>query len=380
MQQAGHAVAAGRLPEHRHDELVVVAGEVARLEGGSDFVLAGGHFVVARLHRYAQAVELAFHIGHEAEHAARNDAVVLVFEFLPLGRTRAEEGAACDEQVGPCGNEGAVDEEIFLFKAAVGHDGHGGIHAEQTQHAGGLLVQSLVGTQNGRLFVEGDARPGKEHRGDAQHHARGAFHEVGGAGHVPRGIAASLEGGAKPAGGEARTVGLALHEGAAAELGQRSALAVGIEEAVVLFRGKAGQRIEDMGVMVRAAFHGPGFHGVGHHVGHGGVEATAEVDGGAQGFVHGLGQVTPHGLVVEDVAAVIFRGIGVAFGRCGAAPRYVFRVMASRGDGKHGMTADGVGGTHANSFKKMMTGPENRAFRRWGCPRVSLWKPLPGRR
>ena len=149
----------------------------------------------------------------------------------------------------------------------------------------------------------------------------------------------------------------------------------------MLFRGEAGERVEHVGVVIRAAFHGPGFHGVGHHVGHVGIEASAEIDGGAQRLVHGLGQIAPHGLVVEDVAPVVFGGIGMGFGRRGVSPRDVFRVMTPRGNGKYGMAAAGVGRTHANSLKKMSARRGRCLWKKRGVPRrISLWKPLRERR
>ena len=348
VQEAGHAVAAGRLAEHRHDELVMVAGEVAGLIGGGDLVLAGGDFVVAGLHRHAKAVKLAFHVGHEGKDAAGDDAVILVVEFLALGGMSAEDGAACDEQVGAGGDECAIDEEVFLLKAAVGADGHGGLNAEEAKDAGRLLVQGLVGAQDGGLLVEGDTRPREEDGGDTEHHARRAFHKVGRAGHVPCGIAAGLEGGAQAAGGEARTVGFALHEGTAAELGNGAALAVRVKEAVMLFGGEAGEGIEDVGVMVGTAFHGPGLHGVGHYVSYGRVEAMAEVDGRAQGLIDVLRQVAAHGLVVEDIATEVFRGIG---GRADLRGQSAGKVLCCRAVGGHGIdgVAAGIEGTHSNS-------------------------------
>jgi hypothetical protein len=47
VQQTDKAVLFGGVLQHRHDQLLVVAGDVSRFKEGGDFKLAGGHFVVA---------------------------------------------------------------------------------------------------------------------------------------------------------------------------------------------------------------------------------------------------------------------------------------------------------------------------------------------
>ena len=77
------------------------------------------------------------------------------------------------------------------------------------------------------LLVERLAGPGTERGGDAQRRAVGVVEDEGGAGRVPGGVAAGLEGGADAARGEARGVGLAADQLLAAELGDRRPPSVG---------------------------------------------------------------------------------------------------------------------------------------------------------
>ena len=97
VQQAGEAVLVGGLFEDRHDELLVVGGEVGRLEERRDLELSGRDFVVAGLGRDAEFEEFAVDLIHEGHDAIRNEAEVVVLELLTLGRGRAEERASSRE-------------------------------------------------------------------------------------------------------------------------------------------------------------------------------------------------------------------------------------------------------------------------------------------
>ena len=91
-------------------------------------------------------------------------------------------------------------------------------YAEQLEDTAGLLVEGLIGAQERGLAVQRHARPRQKGRGDAQHDAAAVFHKVGRAGHVPRGIAARLEGAERrPPEGKLDAVGFALAQHLAAE-------------------------------------------------------------------------------------------------------------------------------------------------------------------
>ena len=203
VQEAVQAVPFGHLFKHGHGELVVVDGEVARLVDRGDFVLARRHLVVVGTHGHAELVKLALRLRDAAHDPARHDPVILILKFLPLGGFGAEERPPGGEEIGTSEHEIAVDEEKFLFQPRVGDDGEARGLAEELQNARGLLVEGLIGAQERRLAVKGDARPRKESRGDTEHDAAAVFHEIGRAGHIPCRIAARLEGAAQAAGGEA---------------------------------------------------------------------------------------------------------------------------------------------------------------------------------
>ena len=105
-----------------HDQHLVIAGDVARLEQRRDLVLARRDLVVPGLDRHAQAVELPLRLGHEGEHPRRDGAEVVVLELLALGRLGAEQGALAGQQVGPLVVELPVHQEVLLLRPDGGVD------------------------------------------------------------------------------------------------------------------------------------------------------------------------------------------------------------------------------------------------------------------
>ena len=122
VQQRLQAVARGHPLQRLHDDHLVIAGDVARLEERGDLVLAGRDLVVAGLDRHAQPIELPLGLGHEGQDPRRDGAEVVVLELLALGRLGAEQGALADQQVGPREVELPVDQEVLLLRADRGVD------------------------------------------------------------------------------------------------------------------------------------------------------------------------------------------------------------------------------------------------------------------
>src|SRR5439155_4454082 len=100
-------------------------------------------------------------------------------------------------------------------------------------------------------------RPRDERGRDAERRAVRVLEDERRRGRVPGGVAAGLEGRADAAGRERRSVRLALDQLLARELGDRAAVAGGRVERVVLLGGHAGQRLEPVRVVRRAALEGP---------------------------------------------------------------------------------------------------------------------------
>ncbi len=303
MVQTDQPVTVGDAAERRHHQLLVVGGDVALLVDGSQLVLAGCHLVVSGFGGDAQLEHLPLGVQHEGEHPLWDGAEVVVVELLALGRLGAHQGSTGGHQVGPGEVEVAVDQEVLLFGAGDGRHPRGVLDAEEAQHALGLHVECLLGTQHRGLLVERFAGPGHERRRDAQRVAVGVFEDVGRAGDVPGGVAAGLEGLPDAAAGKRRRIGLALDQRAAGEVGDRQPGAVGIEKAVVLLGAQTGEGVKDVGVVAGAVLGGPVLHRRGDDVGDRRVEADALVDGGLERLVDRLGQPALHDRFGEHVAA-----------------------------------------------------------------------------
>ena len=117
-EEADEAVLGGDAAEQRHREHLVVVRDVGGFVDRSHFVLGRSDFVVAGLDRDTEFEALAFGFHHAGEHAIRDGAEVLVFEFLTLGRLGAEEGATTGVEVGTEMEEARVDQEVLLLRAA----------------------------------------------------------------------------------------------------------------------------------------------------------------------------------------------------------------------------------------------------------------------
>ena len=302
MQQAGETMPAGGGAQHRHDQLLVIGGHVGGLIHRRDLELTRSHLIVAGLGRHAEPIELLLDVLHEHLDPLRNRTEVVVVELLPLGRRCAEQAAAGQLQVGAQRHEGVVHQEVLLLSTTAGVDRCHLLVAEQLEQALRLGIDGGVGTQQWRLLVERLAGPADEHRGDAEGDAIGRAHQPGGAGDIPGGVAAGLEGGAQTAVREGGAIRLTLHQQLAGEFGDGAAIALGHDEAVMLLGREVGQRIEDVGVVEGTTAGGPVLHGVGDHVGHRGIERTALADRALDRLEDVAGQRLLHPLQVEDIA------------------------------------------------------------------------------
>jgi len=303
-EEGCQAVSFGDGAKGLHDQLLVVGREVAGLIDRSEFVLGRGHFVVAGLDGDAEFEEFALTFHHVSENALGDHTEVLVFEFLALRGFRAEERAACVEQVGTCVEEVAVDEEIFLLGSRGAGDVGDLFVAEEAQDALGLCVEGLHGAEQRGLVVKHFPGPGDERGRDAKRAAVRVFEDVSRAGHVPDGVTAGFEGRTDAAARKAGGVRFALDKRLAGELGDRAANAVGREEGVVLLGGEAGERVEDVRIVRRTFFDGPVFHRRRDDIGHGSVEFRSAFDRFEKAFVDVLGQAVFHFRRAEHVGAV----------------------------------------------------------------------------
>jgi hypothetical protein len=132
----------------------VVRADVRVLEHRRDLVLAGGHLVVARLHRHAEACQLELAVHHEREHALRDRPEVVVVQLVALRRLRAEERAAGVDQVGALEVVLLVDQEVLLLRPDRREHARGVVVAEQPQRPDRGARQRVHRAQQRDLGVE----------------------------------------------------------------------------------------------------------------------------------------------------------------------------------------------------------------------------------
>ena len=294
VQQADQAVARGHLAHELHGQLVMVGGDIGAGEDRGQLVLRGGDLVVLGLGQDAQLPQLLVQIVHELGHARLQRAEVVILQLLALGRARAEQRPAGEDQVGPLVKVGLVHQEVLLLRAHGGGDRVYVGLAEQAQDAQGLVVNQAHRAQQRGLLVQRLAGIGAEGGGDAQR----VVLDEGVGGRVPGRVAAGLEGGAQAAAGEGRRVRFALDQLLAGKL-HDDLVAVGGDEGLVLLGGDAGHRLEPVGVVGRALFNRPVLHGVGHDVGDLAGERTVLRKGLLEFLIGRVGQALPHHVIVE---------------------------------------------------------------------------------
>ena len=78
-------MAVGCLLQYRHNQLLVISGQIGRFEERSDLELTGGYLVVAGLRRNSQFEEFTIHFIHEGHDALRNEPEVMILKFLAFG-------------------------------------------------------------------------------------------------------------------------------------------------------------------------------------------------------------------------------------------------------------------------------------------------------
>ena len=195
-----------------------------------------------------------------------------------------------------------VDQEILLLRPQ--RDLHLFVRQTEALHQPlGRTAQRLDRPQQRRLLVERLARVRAERGRYAERGAVAVALDEGGAGRIPRGVAARLEGGAESARGETRRVGLADGEVLARKRHDRLA-ALGFEERVVLLGRRTSERQEPVGEVRRAALDRPVLHRMGDVARDLRVERSAVVDRRQQLGAGVFGQIFAHRLLVEDVLAV----------------------------------------------------------------------------
>ena len=298
MQQADKAVAVSHLFHDLHGQLIVIRGDVG---GGIDrrhLMLAGRNLVVLRLGVDAQLPQFLVQVGHIGLHPWADGAEVVIFQLLSLGRPRAKERAAGQNEIRPASVILLVDEEVLLLRS------HGGGHArnlfaKELQDPACLAAYGLHRAQQRRLLIQNLARVGAKRRGDAQR----IILDKRIAGRIPRGVAARLKRGAQPSGRKGGGIRLALDQLLAGKLHDHRAIRTRGDKRIVLFRRDSRHRLKPVRKMRGPFFNGPILHRVGDHTGDLLVKGRALADCQPQRLINIPGQPFLHDGLVKHHAA-----------------------------------------------------------------------------
>ena len=115
VEQYAETMLACHLLHQRHQQHVMVDGQVALLEDRSQFKLVGRYLVVTGLYRDGEFQRLNLKILHEGHHAIGNCSEVVVIHLLVLCTLMSHQCATGHQQVWTGRVETLVNEEILLF-------------------------------------------------------------------------------------------------------------------------------------------------------------------------------------------------------------------------------------------------------------------------
>jgi hypothetical protein len=173
--------------QHHHQQVLMVCRDVRILVDRRHLELARCHFVVPRLDRHTQSVQLALDFHHAGEHAVLDGAEVVIFQLLATRRLRAEQRAARRHQVRTAVVELLIDQEVLLLRPERRHHA-ARIHAEQLERAPSLHIECMNGAQQRDLRIERVTSPRRERCGNRQVRALRPFNQKRRRGRVPGGV------------------------------------------------------------------------------------------------------------------------------------------------------------------------------------------------
>ena len=196
VEKTCQAVSWSRFAQYFHGQHLVIGRQVAVFENRGNFILPGCDFVVAGLHRHAKHVQLGFAIGHISQYTLRNGSEVLVFHFLPLGRSGAKKRSARVEQVRPGKIKVLVNQKIFLLWPNGRENLLGCGVAKQLQNSQRVVGKNFHRLEQWGFLVQRFAGPTEENRGNDERGAIGVFDDECGACGIPCRVTTSFESGA----------------------------------------------------------------------------------------------------------------------------------------------------------------------------------------
>ena len=291
----------GYTTHQRHQQHVVIDGQVAFLIDGSQLELVGSNLVVTGLDRNAQLQSPYLQILHEGRHTLGDGSKVMVFQLLVLAGFMSQQGTSGQQQVGTCCIKSFIDQEIFLLPSEISHH-FPDIGIEIAAHLRSSFVHGTQGTQQGSLVIQRLAGIGNEDGRDAE----GVVHHEDRRGRIPCTISTGLEGVADAAVRETAGIGFLLHKQFAAELFHHTSFSIVFQESIVFLGRTLSKRLEPMGVVRYTQLFRPSLHAHRYLVGHTAVQRCSVVHHIHQLVIHLAGQILEHLFAVEHILGKVF--------------------------------------------------------------------------
>ena len=252
---------------------------------------------------YAKAPQLFVNVLHEGLYTGLDNTEVVVFQLLAFGGLCSVEGTPRIDKVLTLIEGFLVYEEVFLLRPNRRLYGGYVVLTKQLQYAECLTVDSFHRAEQGGFLVQSIAAVRAECRGDTKY---AVLNECVGS-CIPSGVTSRFEGGTKTARRERGRIGFPLNELLARKLHDNSAIFVGGDEAVVLFRRDTRHGLEPVGVVGCAVFHSPILHRRRNCVSNGQIKAAPVLNGALHQCVRLGGQTLLHDLVVKHHTTEVFR-------------------------------------------------------------------------
>ena len=122
VEKDSEIVPTGNFSHYRHQQQIVIVGQIGLFKNRGKFELIGSHLVVTGLDRNAQLQAFVFEIGHESDDPRGDRPEIVIFQLLIFGTFVSHESSAGKYQIGTSRIQTFIDQKIFLFPTQIGID------------------------------------------------------------------------------------------------------------------------------------------------------------------------------------------------------------------------------------------------------------------
>src|SRR6476646_3735972 len=140
--------------QRRHNELVVIDGNVGLFEARCHLELAWRHFIVPRHDRNAELVQLVLDLGDTRLNALWYAAEVVILELLAPRRGSADERAAGHDEIRSQGEVTSINQEILLLGSKRGINAVHTLVAKHLEERDGPIAERVGAPKQRRQLVK----------------------------------------------------------------------------------------------------------------------------------------------------------------------------------------------------------------------------------